>query len=259
MPLSRSRDYLSIGEVLDAIREDFPDVSISKLRFLESEGLISLKRTDSGYRKFYRDDVDRLRHILKLQKEHFLPLKVIKEKLAEVDSNGGAVDRDQYSGDRSIDEPPRAAPRHEYREPRQAQAVAPGQSPPPSSVMSREPSDVQLSRSELAAAAGLSNGEMGELEDFGILGNGDRYDGKDLLLARAAKGLLDRGLEARHLRMYKNFADREAALFEQMIMPVAMRRDPNGRRQAFHSAAELATLSRRLREALLSTLLRKLL
>ena len=81
MPLSRSRDYLSIGEVLEAVRDDFPDISISKIRFLESEGLISPERTESGYRKFYEPDVDRLRYILALQRDHFLPLKVIKDRL----------------------------------------------------------------------------------------------------------------------------------------------------------------------------------
>ena len=88
MPLSRSRDYLSIGEVLEAIRPDFPDVSISKIRFLEAEGLITPERTGSGYRKFYDPDVARLRYILSLQKDHFLPLRVIRERLAEADATG---------------------------------------------------------------------------------------------------------------------------------------------------------------------------
>ena len=82
MPLSRSRDYLSIGEVLESVRQDFPDVSISKIRFLESEGLIEPERTPSGYRKFFEKDVARLRHILSMQRDQFLPLKVIKERLA---------------------------------------------------------------------------------------------------------------------------------------------------------------------------------
>ncbi|MGH2753954.1 MAG: MerR family transcriptional regulator, partial [Actinomycetota bacterium] len=89
MPLSRSRDYLSIGEVLENIREDFPDVSISKIRFLEAEGLIAPERTGSGYRKFYEPDVRRLRYILSLQRDHFLPLKVIRERLDAADRNGG--------------------------------------------------------------------------------------------------------------------------------------------------------------------------
>src|SRR5918998_2392322 len=89
MPLSRTRDYLSIGEVLDSVREDFPDISISKIRFLESEGLIEPQRTDSGYRMFYDQDVARLRYILQLQRDQFLPLKVIRERLAEADANGG--------------------------------------------------------------------------------------------------------------------------------------------------------------------------
>src|SRR5918999_3577115 len=91
MPLSRTRDYLSIGEVLDSVRAEFPDVSISKIRFLETEGLIQPQRTDSGYRMFYDEDVARLRFILQLQRDHFLPLKVIRERLAEADGNGGVL------------------------------------------------------------------------------------------------------------------------------------------------------------------------
>src|SRR5215210_8646665 len=89
MPLSRSRDYLSIGEVLDSIKTDFPDMSISKIRFLEAAGLIEPDRTSSGYRKFYESDVERLRHILSLQRDHFMPLKVIKERLMNGELNGG--------------------------------------------------------------------------------------------------------------------------------------------------------------------------
>src|SRR5918992_4749108 len=91
MPLSRTRDYLSIGEVLDTVRDEFPDISISKIRFLESEGLIQPRRTDSGYRMFYDQDVSRLRFILQLQRDQFLPLRVIRERLAEYDSNGGMM------------------------------------------------------------------------------------------------------------------------------------------------------------------------
>lgn len=229
MPLSRSRDYLSIGEVLEAIRPEFPDVSISKLRFLEAEGLISPQRTDSGYRKFYRDDVNRLRYILSLQRDHFLPLKVIKERLAEADSNGGVS-------------PP--APR--------------GVSS--ASVDAPAPSDVHLSRDELAATAGLSATEITALEEFGIIAahDGEAYDGNHLVLARAAKGLLEHGLEARHLKMYKQFAEREAALFEQIVLPVTKRRDPDARRHASAALAELYALSRQLRDALTAARLRGL-
>src|SRR5918997_5404922 len=90
MPLSRTRDYLSIGEVLETLQSDFPDVSISKIRFLEAEGLIAPERTGSGYRKFYEPDVKRLRYILSLQRDHFLPLKVIRERLVDFEANGAA-------------------------------------------------------------------------------------------------------------------------------------------------------------------------
>src|SRR5687767_13927301 len=89
MPLSRTRDYMSIGEVLETIKAEFPDVSISKIRFLEAEGLITPERTGSGYRKFYENDLKRLRFILALQRDHFLPLKVIRERLIDFEANGG--------------------------------------------------------------------------------------------------------------------------------------------------------------------------
>src|SRR5687767_3640333 len=88
MPLSRSRDYLSIGEVLESLQEEFPDVTISKIRFLESEGLIEPKRTPSGYRMFFDKDLKRLHYILTLQRDHFLPLKIIKERIERPDGNG---------------------------------------------------------------------------------------------------------------------------------------------------------------------------
>src|SRR5918999_3635583 len=137
MPLSRSRDYLSIGEVLESVRHEFPDVSISKIRFLEAEGLINPERTPSGYRKFYDGDIARLRYILSLQRDHFLPLRVIRERLDQVDSNGGAFP--------SLEAPESPGDGHVHAEP------------------------LRLARTELAEAAGLSEAELRDLEEFGIL------------------------------------------------------------------------------------------
>src|SRR5467141_4913966 len=93
------RAYLSIGEVLSLLKEEFSDITISKIRFLESQGLLDPERTPSGYRKFYEDDVDRLRWILRQQKEHFLPLKVIKERLEELDRTGGGLPEGRADAD----------------------------------------------------------------------------------------------------------------------------------------------------------------
>ncbi len=244
MPLSRSRDYLSIGEVLDSLREEFPDVSISKIRFLESEGLISPERTTSGYRKFFRDDVDRLRSILALQRDHFLPLKVIRDRLA-----GGALDgaaAEAATPTRRVMQPP-------------AGTEASSSDPEASPVAAL--TGAQLHRDELARAANLAPDQLAALEDFGVLGRpeGDVYDETDLLIARAAGGMLELGLEARHLRMYRQFAEREAGLFEQLVAPVARRKAGDGQSESTHALNRLATLARQMHEGMLRSSLRSLL
>ena len=228
MPLSRSRDYLSIGEVLEAVRSDFPDISISKIRFLETEGLISPERTKSGYRKFYEPDVERLRYILALQRDHFLPLKVIKDRLASGVTTPEAAP--------STPATPEAAPVK-----KRSGAAAP-----------ESLTGVQMNRAELRKASGLAEQELASLEDFGILtGHDGVYDENDLLVAKAAKGFFAHGVEARHLRMYKQAVDRETAFIEQIISPVAHRKDPDATKRAGETAHELADLSRTMREAML--------
>lgn len=233
MPLSRSRDYLSIGEVLDSVRSDFPDVSISKIRFLESEGLIAPKRTDSGYRMFYDEDIARLRFILQLQRDHFLPLKVIRERLAEADANGGVLPQ----------MPPAKATKSDGKK---AQVNLQGAS---------------LTRAELLKAAGLTESQLKELEDFALVAAGDAgtYDENDLLVGKAARRFFEYGVQARHLKMYRQFAEREAAFFEQIVTPVARRKDPQGQADAAKSLGELAGLATQMREAALRTSLRALL
>jgi DNA-binding transcriptional MerR regulator len=229
MPLSRSRDYLSIGEVLEAVRDDFPDISISKIRFLETEGLISPERTKSGYRKFFEPDVERLRYILALQRDHFLPLKVIKDRL--------------QSGPIPV----------EPREPAAPQAAAPkGKKAAAAPVAPQELTAVQMDRAEIRKASGLAEQELASLEDFGILSPNDGvYDENDLLIAKAAKGFFAHGVEARHLRMYKQAVDRETAFIEQIISPAQHRKDPEATKRAGETAHELADLSRTMREAML--------
>ena len=234
MPLSRTRDYLSIGEVLDSVRAEFPDVSISKIRFLESEGLIEPKRTESGYRMFYDQDVARLRFILQLQRDHFLPLKVIRERLAEADGNGGLM-------------------------PQVPAIPAPQEDKPTKAPVNLQ--GASLTRAELQKAAGLSEAQLKELEDFSLvaLGDGGTYDENDLLVAKAAARFFEYGVQARHLKMYRQFAEREAAFFEQIVTPVARRKDPQGQADAARSLGELAGLARQMKEAALASSLRELL
>jgi DNA-binding transcriptional MerR regulator len=237
MPLSRSRDYLSIGEVLDAVREEFPDVSISKIRFLEAEGLLTPTRTSSGYRKFYESDVATLRYILTLQRDHFLPLKVIKERLAAGEPNSGGPVPPPLTLVRSDD----------------GDAGAEGD------TGSSDLTGASMDRAELCRAARLTELELQSLEEFGVLqpSDGGRYDENDLLVARACKGFLDHGLEPRHLKMYRQFAEREAAFFEQIVTPVTRQRTPDAHSVAAKAVRELAALSRQMREGVLRTSLRQ--
>lgn len=236
MPLSRTRDYLSIGEVLDAVREDFPDVSISKIRFLESEGLIAPERTESGYRKFYDGDVSRLRYILSLQRDHFMPLRVIRERLKQGEANGGAP-------------PPPQAP----------QVTAAGASASTAGPSAQIGTGVQMTRAELAQAAGLSDEQLRGLEDFGVLvkREDDRYDESDLLIASSARRMMAFGAEPRHLRMFRQFAERELGFFQQMVMPVRLR-DADAHKAALQSINELVDLARKMHDAMLATSVREI-
>jgi DNA-binding transcriptional MerR regulator len=225
VPLSRSRDYLSIGEVLESLRSDFPDVSISKIRFLEAEGLIAPARTESGYRKFYEADVVRLRRILALQRDQFLPLRVIKERLAASEEAGdGLAELDA------------------------TQAV------------SVDLTDRNVGRAELCRAAGLTDAQLQGLVEYGILPSKDtNYDGDEVVVARAAAGLFRYGVEPRHLRMFVQGAQRESALIERIVTPLTKKRDPDAIVETAESARKLVGLSRQLRDALMRIGLKELL
>ena len=228
MPLSKGRDYLSIGEVLDSLRGDFPDVSISKIRFLESEGLVTPERTSKGYRKFYEQDVARLRQILTLQRDQFLPLKVIRKRLQPSPEAWERAD----PNDRA--EPPSTAG---------------------AGRRSTEWSDVDLSPAELARASGLKEEELAALQSYGVIEDKAHHDGNDLLIAKTARRLFDYGFEPRHLRMYRQASEREAALIVQAVMPLTKKRDPRGKEEAEVSRREMVELSQSLRDALLRSVL----
>jgi DNA-binding transcriptional MerR regulator len=230
------RAYLSIGEVLSLLKEEFPDVTISKIRFLESQGLLDPERTPSGYRKFYDTDVDRLRWILRQQREHFLPLKVIKGRL-----RGGITEGDDDA--QTLDVAQASAPA----------AMAAADEAVPLVVRT---SGASLNLTELAVATGLEEDDLRDLERFGLLagrrvGSAVYYDEEALSVAGMAAGFMKYGVEARHLRMYKTAADREAGFLEQVVMPMLKQRNPQARRQATESLAELARLGQGLRQAML--------
>ena len=424
------RSYLSIGDVLTLLRQEFEDITISKIRFLESQGLVNPERTPSGYRKFYEHDVERLRWVLRQQREHFLPLKVIKDRLddgsADVEAGEGAVsapmaatkgtgrrpraDSDVHtdsahagepvlvgprmraegepsassvgahpagegaalpgigggvgSGPEGADGPPTvtraparpgatpsrrepartpllelvnegtsggsratapdpsngtadragvapaasapaasataasatAASGHEASgpsssgsepvsappvvsvpptgdvadgAPRQPKASTPAPAPSPapaaaSSVSSAEASGVSLSADELAAAAGIDLTVVGELQEYGllvpsVLGGVEYFDEEALAVATAAAGFTRFGIEPRHLRIYRNAAEREAGFVEQVVLPLVRQRNPEARARAHETADELARLGQQLRASLLRSALTDLL
>jgi DNA-binding transcriptional MerR regulator len=269
-------EHLSIGDVLEVLRPEHPDITISKIRFLESQGLISPERTASGYRKFFPDDIARLRWVLEQQSQHFLPLKVIKERLDELDRDGvkpGADDAGS-NGDAGDDEASRETAvqalfesarraQVEAEAQRQAAIIAAAELDDDVDELTVGVSGVSLSRTELARAAGLDEAAVAELESYGLLQ--PTYDRPDrplfgdeaLATARAAAGFMRFGVEPRHLRMYQHFAEREAALFDQVLLGYRQRRNPEAQAQLEATRRELTTLGRRLRFALLAQTVRR--
>ncbi|MHB1911388.1 MAG: MerR family transcriptional regulator, partial [Acidimicrobiales bacterium] len=234
------RSYLSIGDVLNLLKDEFPDVTISKIRFLESQGLLDPERTPSGYRKFYPPDVDRLRWILLQQKEHFLPLKVIKDRLLPPTAVGGADGADRADGadgtdtESALEPAPVAASGRGGAAARTPSAPGSGSGPAPSSTVSARPSRspslppaaarlpvppadraedpaaeaISLTLEELLGRTGLAAAEARELERFGLIGGRSvagtvYYDADATAVAHLAAELSHYGVEARHLRMYK--------------------------------------------------------
>ena len=275
---TREPDHLSIGEVLAELRDEFPDITISKIRFLESQGLVNPERTPSGYRKFYAHDLARLRWILYQQKEHFLPLKVIKERLDELPPGDEALLLDPApatggagaeSSATIVEAAPASAPTPEPRraQARRTPAFAPtlpiDDDTDETPVSGATPGDARYSRRELAQAAGLDDAQMAELESYSLITPVREvdgvavYDDDALDVSRLAAGFFARGVEARHLRMYRTFAEREAVLFGQVLMPFVRQRNPEARVRLQEELVELSTLGRQLRTALLREAVRE--
>lgn len=177
-------EALSIGEVIDLLRDEFPDVSVSKLRFLESQGLVAPARAESGYRQFDQEDLKRIRYILTQQRDHFLPLKVIKSKLT-------LWERGEEPG--------------------------PDAEVPPEDPLEAE--GAPLTRADLLRRSGLDDADLGTLIDHGLLspvGDSTLFAAEALTIAIECRRLLDAGFEARHLRTVRLGAEREAELLRQL-------------------------------------------
>lgn len=241
--LDTGRPYFSIGEVLNVLKDTFPDVTVSKIRFLESEGLIEPERTASGYRKFTEDDIERLRFILRLQRDHFLPLKVIRERLDEVDTSGGGVGQSKLALD-------------------QLEASPPGD---PKAALEMSGTGASFSSSELAHASGLATEQIDELTSYRLLHpteirearDGEegepvlRYNEHDLEAAKLCRALMDLGLEPRHLKVFRNAADRWADLADQIARPIARQRHPEARKAAQEKVREVVRVGGKLVRVLL--------
>ena len=241
--MAGTRNYQSIGEVLVAVKTEFPDITISKIRFLESEGLITPERTPSGYRKFYVDDVDRLKSILRMQRDEYLPLKVIKDRLAKLDAG------EPEDGEPSLDGSEIGEPASDNGAGVSVDEIA------------EAPTGLQMSIEEMSAATGVERDRIKELESFGIVcSHGPEsaryYDGDDYIVLSIVKDFFRFGIEPRHLTMYKHFADRESAFFEALIAPTLRQKNPDARRAAAQTLGDLAVTSKKFKQALLRTSLR---
>ncbi|MEV0492554.1 transcriptional regulator FtsR [Streptomyces atratus] len=223
---------MSIGTVLLQLRDEFPEVTISKIRFLEAEGLVEPQRTPSGYRKFRPGDVERLAQVLRMQRDHYLPLKVIREHLdalargeqASLPAAGGPRDLTDGSWD---GESWRAAA-------------------------------ARIGRMELLVAAEVTESELEEWESYGLIAPTAEggYDAETVTIAKLVADLGRFGLEPRHLRAMRGAAEREAGLIEQVVSPLRRHRNPQTRAHAEAKTKELAELSVRLHSALVQAALR---
>jgi DNA-binding transcriptional MerR regulator len=226
--------------VLNRLRPDFPDITISKIRFLEAEGLVRPARAASGYRQFTEVDVARLRFVLAAQRDHYLPLKVIKEQLE-------AADRGETP----------------QQQPRAALIPVPQLVMRDGLPIAEEFADAPLRRltqEELLEQAGIDVATLRELEQFGLVrpGAAGFYDSESAQVARVAKALAAYGIEPRHLRAFRASADREVGLLEQIVTPMFRHQGEDARRRAEEAACELAALSVGLHTLLVKAGLRRI-
>ncbi len=225
-PERRGPQVLNIGEVLAQLSDDFPAMTASKIRFLEEKGLINPKRTPAGYRQYAESDVERLRFVLALQRDQYLPLKVIKDYL-------DAIDR----GERPENLPP-------------------GVTVSPRIVSDELAAEIHgraraLSEEQLRTESGASVPLLQSLLDFGLISHvNGKFDEHSLQVARACVQLESHGLEPRHLRPFQAAADREFGLVERAVAPLMSRKDAASQSRAAEAAREISELCLTLHRAL---------
>ena len=231
---------MSIGAVLDLLRPDFPDVTISKIRFLESEGLVTPRRSPSGYRRFTAYDSARLRFILTAQRDQYLPLKVIKAQL-DSQPDGALPERE------SLYPVPRLVGVDDQRRPA-TETVA-------------SPVPVRLSREDLRERSGVGEDLLAALRKAGIItaGPGGFFDEHSVLIAQCAAALAEYGVEPRHLRAFRSAADRQSDLIAQIAGPVGKAGTTGARDRADELAREVAALAISLHTSLIKSAVRNVL
>jgi DNA-binding transcriptional MerR regulator len=236
---------MSIGAVLDLLRPDFPDVTISKIRFLEAEGLVTPERSASGYRRFTAYDCARLRFILTAQRDQYLPLKVIKAQL-DAQPNGELPQTGTtYGVPRLV--PVAGRPGSEGTDVSDTAAVA--------------PTRVRLSREDLLERSGVDDELLAALLKAGVIttGRGGLFDEHSVVIAQCASALADYGVEPRHLRAFRSAADRQSDLIAQIAGPVVKAGKAGARDRADDLAREVAALAITLHTSLIKSAVRDVL
>jgi DNA-binding transcriptional MerR regulator len=226
---------VTIGTVCKALQQEFPDISISKIRYLEDQKLLTPRRTQGGYRLYTQTDIQRLRTILRLQRDEFLPLRVIRQELA-----GGRVEPE-------VTTPPPAA------EGRSLRRVL---------VSTRDPG-AMYSLEDVVEETGADPGLVRELVEFGVIKGDVRagvryYDETEREIVRAVSELARYGVGGRNLRVFRSSADREAQLLQSILAPALRSRNPERRREAIEALENLASVTTHLKHLLLIRDLRKI-
>lgn len=247
------RATYSIGEVLELLLEEFPDVTISKIRFLESQGLIEPERSRSGYRQFSEVEIERLRFILREQRENYLPLRVIRDRLDGETSGDITIGPDESAPS----EPPASMPRTHP-----AARSRPRVTPVEPVRSARTDVTASLSREDLLAESGVSERVLEQVVGAGLvasqrIGSEHLFSSLDREILVLAARFIDLGIDARHLRTLKLAVDREATLYEQRILPLLKQRNPVARAQGVGLMEELAALGDDLRRRLMESALRQ--
>ena len=237
--------YYLISQVVEQLRGEFPDISVSKIRYFDKRGLLDLPRSQSGYRRFRQEDIDQLRWMLHQQNHNFLPLKVIKERL----SSG------QWKQDMEAIGQPAAQSAAPPSSPAQSEAQSEPQSKARLEAGSGGGGSAELTRAEFIQQSGLRESELRQLQQHKLFSSKKTFDQHDLEVARLSRELLPLGLEPRHLRTYALAAERQADLAERLARTLLVDSDSQKRREGVEQLHAIAVLGSDMQRVILARLL----